>query len=57
MDNPAGGGRFLLVGRPRVNGVELSPGLALSGGGSPLADLRSLDSIIDRCWSRTDMLR
>lgn len=49
MDRPAGGGRFLDADGPRANGLGLSMGLADSDTPSPLADFRSLDSIIDRC--------
>jgi len=56
IDKP-GGGRFLEL-LPVVFGplVDSSAGLPESEG-SPRADLSSLAWIIDRCWSRTEMLR
>lgn len=56
MDKPAGGGRFLEVEGARAKGFGFSIPRADSGGPSPLADLRSLDSMIDRCWSLTEIL-
>lgn len=53
MERP-GGGLFLEVfGAPKGLG---SVDLPVSGP-SPLADFCNRDSMIDRCWSRTEMLR
>jgi hypothetical protein len=56
MDKPAGGGLFLEIEGARAKGFGFSIPLADSGGPSPLADLSSLDSMIDRCWSLTEIL-
>lgn len=52
MERP-GGGRFLLnFSEPK--GLDSGSFESLP---SPLADFCSLDSMMDRCWSRTAMLR
>lgn len=56
IDKPAGGGRFLDIEGPRAKGFGFSMALADSDVPSPFADLSNLDSIIDRCWSLTEML-
>lgn len=54
IDKP-GGGRFFEVGGPLPKGLGLSTALDVSGW-SPFADFKRRDSMIERCWSRTDML-
>lgn len=56
IDKPAGGGLFLPFGGPLAKGLGFSMALADSGALSPFADFSNRDSMIDRCWSRTEML-
>lgn len=55
MDRP-GGGLFFVPEFDRPNGLDESGALELSGP-SPFADFSSRDSMIDLCWSRTEILR